>query len=55
VQASEAVHVGDQYELDVAGAIGVGIPSVLIDRYDVYPEISDCNRINRLDELYQYL
>ena len=55
VEASEAVHIGDQYELDVAGARGVGITPVLIDRYDVYPEITDCHRVNHLSELYQYL
>lgn len=55
VEASEAVHIGDQYELDVAGARRVGITPVLIDRYDVYPEITDCHRIIHLGDLYQYL
>jgi len=55
VNASEAVHVGDQYKLDVIGARGVGITPVLIDRYDLYPEVSDCPRIHRLTELVEYL
>ncbi len=55
VKASEAVHVGDQYELDVVGARGVGINPVLIDRYDVTPGVSDCPRIRTLPELVQYL
>lgn len=55
VPASEAVHVGDQYNLDVIGARGVGITPVLIDRHDVYPEVSDCHRIHRLTELAEYL
>ena len=55
VEAAEAVHVGDQYELDVVGARGVGINPVLIDRYDVAPEVSDCPRIRTLPELAQYL
>jgi len=55
VKASEAVHVGDQYELDVVGARGVGINPVLIDRYDVAPGVSDCPRIRTLPELVQYL
>ena len=55
VEASGAVHVGDQYELDVVGARGVGINAVLIDRYDVAPEVSDCPRIRTLPELAQYL
>ncbi len=55
VNASEAVHVGDQYKLDVIGARGVGINPILIDRYDIYPEVSDCPRIHCLTELVQYL
>ena len=55
VNASEAVHVGDQYKLDVVGARGVGITPILIDRYDIYPEVSDCPRIHDLTELVQYL
>ncbi len=55
VDASEAVHVGDQYKLDVIGARGVGITPILIDRYDLYPEVSDCPRIHRLTELAEHL
>jgi len=55
VEASEAIHVGDQYELDVVGAQGVGIKPILIDRFDVSPEFSDCPRIRGLLELMQYL
>ena len=55
VNASEAVHIGDQYELDVVGARGVGINPILIDRYDIYPEVSDCRRIHGLTELAEIL
>jgi FMN phosphatase YigB (HAD superfamily) len=55
VKAAEAVHVGDQYELDVAGARGVGIKPVLIDRYEIYTEVGDCPCIHRLSELAKYL
>jgi len=55
VVASQAVHVGDQYNIDVVGARGVGITPILIDRYDTYPEVSDCSRIHNLSELAQYL
>ncbi len=55
VNASEAVHIGDQYELDVVGARGAGITPILIDRYDVFPEVSDCPRIHSLTELAEYL
>jgi putative hydrolase of the HAD superfamily len=55
VNASQSIHVGDQYKLDVVGARGVGINPILIDRYNLYPEVSDCPRIRSLTELAQYL
>ena len=55
VEPPEAFHVGDQYKLDVIGAKGVGINPVLIDRYNLYPEVADCPRINSLNELAEYL
>ena len=55
VNASEAIYVGDQYDTDVVGAKGVGIKPILIDRYDLSPEVSDCPRIHGLSELTQYL
>jgi len=55
VNADQAIHVGDQYKLDVVGARGVGINPILIDRYNSYPEVSDCPRIRSLTELAQYL
>lgn len=55
VNASEAIHVGDQYKLDVIGARAVGINPILIDRYDIYPDVSDCPRIHSLTELAQYI
>jgi len=55
VDASEAVHVGDQYKIDVVGARGVGINPILIDRYDLYAEVSDCPLIHSLTELTEHL
>jgi len=55
VNPPEAVHVGDQYKLDVIGARGVGITPILIDRSDVYPEVNDCPRIRSLSELAENL
>ncbi|GAF78092.1 unnamed protein product, partial [marine sediment metagenome] len=55
VNASETIHVGDQYKLDVVGARGVGISPILIDRDNVYPEITDCPRIRSLTELPEHL
>lgn len=55
VKASEAVHVGDQYKIDAVGAMGAGIKPVIIDRNDMYPDISDCPRIRTLDELFSFI
>lgn len=55
ISAGEAIHVGDQYRIDALGAAGAGIRPVIIDRYDLYPEISDYPRIRTLGELYEYL
>jgi putative hydrolase of the HAD superfamily len=55
VNAQEAIYVGDQYQTDVLGARGVGIRPILIDRFDLEPEVSDCPRIHSLAELTSYL
>ena len=38
VSADEAVHVGDHLDADVAGALGVGIHAVLIDRRERFTD-----------------
>lgn len=55
VNAREAIYIGDQYQTDVLGARGVGIKAILIDRFDLESEISDCPRIHSLVELPSYL
>jgi HAD superfamily hydrolase (TIGR01549 family) len=55
VSASESIHVGDQYELDILGARDAGIAPILIDRYDLYSEIEFRPRIKSLAELPDYL
>ena len=55
VEATEAYHVGDQYKIDVAGARSVGIGPVLLDRYDQYPDVTDCPRIHSLNKLVDLL
>lgn len=55
VEASEAVHVGDQYKIDAVGAMNAGIKPIIIDRNDLYPEIKDCPRIRNLDELFDVI
>ncbi|MFC1906357.1 HAD family hydrolase [Chloroflexota bacterium] len=55
VNASEAIHIGDQYKLDVIGARAVGINPILIDRYGTHPKASNYPRIHSLTELSQHL
>ena len=47
--------MGDQYSCDVVGARGVGMKPVLVDRYDLFPEITDCARIRSLAELVDHV
>ncbi|MFQ6121859.1 MAG: HAD family hydrolase [Dehalococcoidales bacterium] len=55
VQASEAIYVGDQYQIDVVGANKVGMKGVLLDRGDYFEEIADCPRIQSLIQLVELL
>ena len=55
VTADQALHVGDQYNVDVVGARNLGIRAVLLDRDDMYPEITDCPRIRALAEVTDHL
>ncbi len=55
VKPSEALYVGDQYQIDIVGARGVGINALLIDRNDYFPDITDCPRIRSLTEITEYL
>jgi putative hydrolase of the HAD superfamily len=55
VEASEAVHVGDQYKIDAVGAMNAGIKPIIIDRNGLYPDINDCPRIQNLDELFDVI
>ena len=49
--AAETIYVGDQYEIDILGARGAGLKTVLIDRYSRYPSFNDCPRISDLSGL----
>ncbi len=55
VAAAEAMHVGDQYDIDIAGAKGIGINPVLLDRQDANPQVTDCPRIRTLPEIVDYI
>lgn len=55
VKPSEAIYIGDQYQVDVIGARGAGIKAILLDRGDYYQDITDCPRIKSLTEAAGYL
>jgi HAD superfamily hydrolase (TIGR01549 family) len=54
VVASEALHVGDQYLVDIAGARAAGIGPLLIDRDGLFPD-ADCPRITSISEVVGYV
>jgi FMN phosphatase YigB (HAD superfamily) len=54
--AGRVVHVGDFYEIDVAGARAAGLPAVLIDSAGLYAERDgDCPRVGSLLEFVREL
>jgi putative hydrolase of the HAD superfamily len=55
VKPTDAVYVGDQYQVDMVGAKSAGIQGVLIDRDDYYKEQLDCPKIKTLGEIVNYL
>lgn len=55
IEASESIHVGDQYYFDIVGARNTGIKALFLDRYDLFPEVSDCPRITNLSQIVDYL
>jgi putative hydrolase of the HAD superfamily len=55
VKPSEAIYIGDQYQVDVIGAKGAGMRGILIDRSDYYQDITDCPRLKSLKEVAEYL
>jgi putative hydrolase of the HAD superfamily len=55
VKSSQAIYVGDQHQIDVVGANGVGMRGILLDRIDYFKEITDCPRIRSLSEVAEYL
>ena len=50
VAREEILYVGDNVEDDIHGARAVGLPAILIDRHDRWPE-ADWVRIRSLSEL----
>lgn len=56
IKAEEALFVGDQYKIDVLGAINAGMSAVLLDRSDYYKNDGIKEpRINNLGQLLELL
>ena len=55
VKPSEAIYVGDQYQVDCVGADHAGMKGILIDRGGYFEDITDFPRIRSLTELTRYL
>lgn len=55
VNPEEVIYVGDQYELDIVGARGVGMKAILIDRKRWSTDITDCPRIQSLAEIMKHI
>jgi HAD superfamily hydrolase (TIGR01509 family) len=54
VAAGDAIHVGDMYPADVVGARRAGMVPILLDRYDLQPDV-DCLRVATLDQILPLL
>jgi len=55
VQVSEAIYVGDQYQIDVVGANKAGMKGVLLDRGGYFEEVTDCPHIQSLSQVAEHL
>lgn len=55
VGPEQAVHVGDQVESDIDGAMAAGIEPILMDRFNGHPGYSDHARVTCMAELEQLL
>jgi putative hydrolase of the HAD superfamily len=52
---AESIYIGDQYQVDMAGAKAAGMKGILLDRADYYREKLDCPRIKSLKEVIDYI
>jgi putative hydrolase of the HAD superfamily len=49
--SSQSIYLGDQYEIDIIGARKAGLATVLVDRYNRYPNFIECPVIRELNQL----
>jgi putative hydrolase of the HAD superfamily len=54
-KAEEVLFIGDQYTVDIVGARNVGMKPLLVDRNNWQEEITDCPRIQSLQQIEQFL
>ena len=55
VEPAETIYVGDQYDIDVVGANGVGMRGILIDSHDFFGDITEAIRIRSFAEISRHL
>ncbi len=55
VSSSEAIYVGDQYQIDVVGANEAGMRGILLDRNGYFEGITDSPRIRSLTQVAKHL
>ena len=55
VAASEALYLGDQYQIDVVGAADAGMQAMLLDRYGLFNGKGEYPRIQNLEQLKEHL
>jgi len=51
ITAAEAIHVGDEHFVDGIGARTAGLTPVILDRYNLFPDLQGYLRISSLTEL----
>jgi putative hydrolase of the HAD superfamily len=55
VEASQAIYVGDQYQIDCVGADRAGMKGILLDRKGYFEDITYCPRIRSLADVTAYV
>ncbi|MFH1775759.1 MAG: HAD family hydrolase [Chloroflexota bacterium] len=55
VPATEALYVGDQYQVDVIGASKAGMKGIFLDRGGHFEQTYDCPRIRNLNQIVEHL
>jgi putative hydrolase of the HAD superfamily len=51
----KSLYIGDQYQVDMAGAKAAGMKGILLDRADYYKQTLDCPKIKSLKQLIDYI